>query len=422
MKTVQRMLVTSLLVALSSQINLELFESDFVVSAGVVLFVIVMYQYDDISPIPFGILSGIMIFASRLAVQQIFGTVNSEVVNSYLPEIVFYVVYSIFFALFSENDRKNNLIFIYILCILCDFASNFLEVFIRYTVLGELTLTDVVPTLVIVSLIRSSIVWIILTSFNYYNLMLTKKEHEERYKRLLLLTSQLKTEMYWIEKSMDNIEKVMVHSEELYNKINNNQDNDSWADMSLTIARNINEIKKDNELVFRGIKDITEKELKDKGMKYKEIISILTETLKKETKRNNKKIEFDFNMGENFYTINHYYLMTVLRNLITNSMDAIRKSQKDAKISVDHQNDEQQHVFKVSDNGTGIEEEYLQDIFSPCFSTKVNNETGEVNRGLGLCIVKYIVEEHLKGKVEVNSKLGIGTTIIISIPKIFLEI
>lgn len=104
-----------------------------------------------------------------------------------------------------------------------------------------------------------------------------------------------------------------------------------------------------------------------------------------------------------------------------NSMDAIPDSQKEAKIIVSHEIDQEQHHFIVSDNGTGIDEEGLKHIFSPGFSTKINYNTGEVNRGLGLSIVQYIVEEQLKGKVNVSSKIGNGTSFYISIPRRTLE-
>lgn len=418
----KKMFLISLLVALSSQVNLELLESNFVVSAGVIFYVIFLFYYEEFIPIFFGILSGTMILLLRLAVHQVlFGGVNIEVATANAPEIIFYTIYAIFFMLFLENNWEDNFGLVFVVLIICDFASNVLEVFVRYAVLEEKALIGVVPTLLVVSVIRSSVIWVALTALNYYNMMLTKKEHEERYKKLLLLTSQLKTEMYWIEKNMNNIEKVVTQSYDLYEKINNKQNNNSWSDMALNIARDVSEIKKDNGLVVRGIRDITEKELSDKGMEYKDINGILSETMIKETKRCNKDIKFEFVMGENFYTYKHYYLMTVLRNLILNSMDAIRKSQEDAKICVVHETDVQQHVFKIVDNGSGICEEYLKQIFSPGFSTKVNSETGKVNRGLGLSIVKYIIEENFNGKLELDSKSGTGTTIIISIPKSILE-
>jgi len=416
------MIAVSILVAIASQINLELLDSNFVVSAGVIFLVIFLYYFEDISPIPFGIISGTMVFLLRLAVHQImFSNVNAQVVDSYLPEIIFYAVYAIFFMLFLENNRKNNLGFVFIVFIISDFASNLFELFVRYTILGDTHLLEVIPTLLVVSFIRSSVVWMVLTALYYYNMMLTKKEHDDRYKRLLLLTSQLKTEMYWIEKNMVNLERLMGQSYELYENINDNQGRDKWADKTFTITEDIKEIKKYNALVIRGIKDITEKGLKDMGMEYKDISSILSEMMKIEAKSCNKNIVCEFDTGNNFYTSKHYYLISVLRNLILNSMDSIRKSEKNGKISVIHQEDEQQHIFKVTDNGSGIEEEYEGQIFTPGFSTKINKETGVVCRGLGLSVVHYIIEEQFNGMIEMDSKPGIGTSVVIRVPKKSIE-
>ena len=95
--------------------------------------------------------------------------------------------------------------------------------------------------------------------------------------------------------------------------------------------------------------------------------------------------------------------------------------QKEAKISIKHEIDGEQHLFVVSDNGSGIDDEGLKLIFSAGFSTKINYNTGEINRGLGLSIVQYIVEEQLAGKVNVSSKLNVGTSFYIYIPRKSLE-
>ncbi len=105
-----------------------------------------------------------------------------------------------------------------------------------------------------------------------------------------------------------------------------------------------------------------------------------------------------------------------------NSIDSIPDSKKGAKISIEHRRDEEQHIFIVSDNGNGIDEEGLKLIFSPGFSTKIDYDTGEVNRGLGLSIVKYIIEEEFEGEVDVNSIQGEGTSFHIYIPRVNLEV
>ena len=211
-------------------------------------------------------------------------------------------------------------------------------------------------------------------------MMITKREHEDRYKRLLWLTSQLKTEAYWLEKNMDNIKKVMKQSYDLFEQITTDKNKGSWAKSALNIARDVHEIKKENGLAVRGIKGITEGEFVDKGMDYRDINNILLETMKRESARTDKQIEFDFTVGQNFYTDKHYYLMSVLRNLIMNSMDAISVDQRDGKISLVHSVDEKAHIFYIWDNGAGIDENDMKLIFSPGFSTKINYDTGEINR------------------------------------------
>ena len=68
-------------------------------------------------------------------------------------------------------------------------------------------------------------------------------------------------------------------------------------------------------------------------------------------------------------------------------------------------------IFEVSDTGIGIEKENLKKIFDPLFTTR---EPGK-GTGLGLFVVKQIVDEY-KGKIEVQSKPGDGTTFKISFP------
>ena len=66
---------------------------------------------------------------------------------------------------------------------------------------------------------------------------------------------------------------------------------------------------------------------------------------------------------------------------------------------------------KITDTGKGIKKETLQKLFDPLFTTK---EVGK-GLGLGLYIVYGIIEQH-KGKIEVLSEEGSGTTVIVQLP------
>ena len=72
----------------------------------------------------------------------------------------------------------------------------------------------------------------------------------------------------------------------------------------------------------------------------------------------------------------------------------------------------QKEVFvSFVDNGKGIEKKYLKKIFNPFFTTKDRGE----GTGLGLSISRDIIKRH-KGRIEVTSKLGEGTSFLIFFP------
>ena len=74
------------------------------------------------------------------------------------------------------------------------------------------------------------------------------------------------------------------------------------------------------------------------------------------------------------------------------------------------------YVIEVEDHGPGIDPEDMEQIFEPGFSTKINYETGEVNRGLGLSLVKDFIELRLGGTIRVTSVPG-KTVFTLTIPK-----
>ena len=104
-------------------------------------------------------------------------------------------------------------------------------------------------------------------------------------------------------------------------------------------------------------------------------------------------------------------LEQVLTNLILNAKDAIKQSSGRGKIEIKTEEKAKQIKITVSDNGIGIPKENVSKIFDPFFTTK---EIGK-GTGLGLSVTFGIIEKH-KGKIEVSSDLGNGTTFIVSLP------
>jgi signal transduction histidine kinase len=102
----------------------------------------------------------------------------------------------------------------------------------------------------------------------------------------------------------------------------------------------------------------------------------------------------------------------VFTNLIVNARDAVREIKPDACIQIRLQDRSDHALVEIEDNGTGISEEHLAKIFDPFFTTK---DVGK-GTGLGLSIVQAIVRKY-KGRIDVRSKVGVGTTVIVLFAK-----
>lgn len=98
-----------------------------------------------------------------------------------------------------------------------------------------------------------------------------------------------------------------------------------------------------------------------------------------------------------------------LENVLKNAIDAI--DQKNGKIEISGKPKNNQFLLTISDNGKGIARKDWKNIFRPGFSSK------EKGWGLGLSLVKRIVEEIHSGKIEViKSTQSKGSIIQISLP------
>ena len=93
----------------------------------------------------------------------------------------------------------------------------------------------------------------------------------------------------------------------------------------------------------------------------------------------------------------------VVINLVRNSLDALG-NKKGGSIHISAHTSEDRLIIAVKDNGPGIPPEYMEDIFTPFFSTR------EDGSGIGLSFSKQIVRLH-GGKIFIQSESGKGTTV-----------
>lgn len=101
-------------------------------------------------------------------------------------------------------------------------------------------------------------------------------------------------------------------------------------------------------------------------------------------------------------------LQQVFLNILSNALAAVDDGGRiDIHIT---QIDNNHEAVVIRDNGTGISEEDLKNIFEPYYSTK-----GDFGTGLGLSITRDVVAK-LGGTIDVQSELGRGTSFIVTLP------
>jgi len=111
------------------------------------------------------------------------------------------------------------------------------------------------------------------------------------------------------------------------------------------------------------------------------------------------------------------HITSIFSNLILNAQDALEEyeteRENEIKVFIDQKDDEGKKFFivQVIDNGPGIPEDQVAEIYEPFFSTKPTSGTG-----LGLGVVKRLV--HLYGgQISVESKENEGTIFTITLPE-----
>ncbi|WP_350608134.1 sensor histidine kinase [Pseudoalteromonas sp. MER144-MNA-CIBAN-0113] len=103
-------------------------------------------------------------------------------------------------------------------------------------------------------------------------------------------------------------------------------------------------------------------------------------------------------------------LSQVFLNLFFNAAQAI--CDKVGVISITTKADKKNAYITIADNGSGIDEDKLNKIFDPFYTTKPIGQ----GTGLGLAISKAIIEQH-SGQIRVESQLNQGTVFYITLPK-----
>ncbi|MDD5036211.1 MAG: PAS domain S-box protein [Methylococcaceae bacterium] len=139
-----------------------------------------------------------------------------------------------------------------------------------------------------------------------------------------------------------------------------------------------------------------------------QVRDLIAESLEKCTIPERIQVRLDIPDGLPPIQVDPMQMQQVLRNLISNGMEAIAETGT-LEILADREGEADQVRIRVKDSGIGIEAEQLKKLFQPLFTTKARGI------GLGLVVVKNLTEAN-GGRVEVESEPGKGTAFAIILP------
>ena len=185
-----------------------------------------------------------------------------------------------------------------------------------------------------------------------------------------------------------------------------------------TIVRNIDRLDR----LINDILDVSRLEsgtlkIVPEKCRIEEIIDRAIETMRGQAQMKDIKIEklVEYDLPELF--IDKYRMEQVVTNLLSN---AIKFSNRNSRIIVRASKKGDKVVLEIQDFGRGIPKNKLKKIFEPFYQVDSGMDRKFGGAGLGLTIVKGIVEAH-GGNIEVESKVREGTTFRIILPTRYIE-
>ena len=138
-----------------------------------------------------------------------------------------------------------------------------------------------------------------------------------------------------------------------------------------------------------------------------ELVDNVFELLEFESEKNNITLKYEENLNNPIYAYaDQERIIQVLTNLVVNSIKYGTENGF-TKVVVEDYNKEKV-LIKVIDNGEGIEEEHLPRLFERFYRIDKNRSRKKGGSGLGLSIVKHIIEAHQQ-QIFVKSEIGSGT-------------
>ncbi len=175
--------------------------------------------------------------------------------------------------------------------------------------------------------------------------------------------------------------------------------NELIADEVIEKTEKISEYAQHLSTTIEDFRDFFKKNKEIKEVDYDELINSVLGIVEISIRNKDIKIVGELNCREKFETYPNEIKQVIL-NLLKNAEDILVEQKVEhpiIKISTYQENEN--FILEISDNGGGVPESVMKNIFNPYFSTKKEKN----GTGLGLYMSKTIIEDHCGGKLTVSN-------------------
>ncbi len=181
-------------------------------------------------------------------------------------------------------------------------------------------------------------------------------------------------------------------------------------------------IKKENERMRYNVEKILQTSVIERGkirfnkkeVHAHELIEKISKSFELQLKQKNGLLIKNLNAENDLIYVDEVHFSNVLINLLENAM---KYNEGEPVIEIETENENNNLIIKIQDNGIGIPRKDLKRIFDQFYRVEHGDVHNYKGFGLGLNYVKKIIDEH-NGKITVDSEVGQGSTFSIILPVI----
>ena len=425
----KNMLAIALVIALAAQINMDAphVAPGFVFAVDVIVLDVCIFCFSEkYTPMQIALISAIFSPAFRFLASMGDGGTVAENASNCFPDAVFFIMYGIALTLWAKSSWESDspMVHFFISIFLADFIGNLGEVFFLSLMRDRNFMTlHMFNSLIVIALARTAISALIILTMDSY--MQTQGERAQLRKIQSMVDRRvtISDEMHFIRNSKEDVERVLKEAYDLHRDMGGSNVPEEFTRRVLDIARKTHEIKGCYQEVLDTLDNLNRNSGGKTDFRMSEILCFVQNYTLKTAASHHLKVELTIDSSEDFRVRESHKVISILRNLTVNALEAFSGNKGAIRISVSRCSVSPEDCYRIAveDNGPGIEESELETIFLPGYSTKMDPETGFVQRGLGLSLVKDYVERDFEGSIQVMNRQEGGTRFVIEIPQDKLE-